>query len=475
MSQNGNAPVDAYFQAADAVKDPPRTLGRALMKIGPGLILAGAIVGTGELIATTNLGAKVGFGLLWLVLLSCFIKVFVQIELGRHAVSSGETTLESFKKLPWVGTFFTWWWLLMMLGTQAQMAAMVGGTGQAIHRIVPGVAAQAGSVLGEKSFFASPDVFWSIIVALVTSTALAIGSYKVVEVGTTILVVGFTGMTVACVAFLPEGSITAADLSYGLSFQIPEGAIVAAFAMFGITGVGAAELIVYPYWCIEKGYARYVGVRNEGEAWLDRARGWLRVMQLDAWVSMLVYTVATLSFYALGAATLHKHTSGTGLPGSVSAMLDLLEKMYEPMLGKRMASVFISAGALAVLYSTLFASTAANSRALADFLQVNGYVKFLQPHHRQDWIRRFVILFPLLDLLIFLFFKNPVLLVTIGAFGQALTLPMVAIGAIYLRYRRTDQRLRPGMIWDLLLFASLSGFLVSAAFGLKDAWDKVSK
>src|SRR4051812_44340916 len=89
-------PTDPYALAPDAVREPPHSLGSALLQIGPGLILAGAIVGTGELIATTNLGAKVGFALLWLVIASCFIKVFVQIELGRYAISSGQTTFAGF-------------------------------------------------------------------------------------------------------------------------------------------------------------------------------------------------------------------------------------------------------------------------------------------------------------------------------------------------------------------------------------------
>ena len=40
---------------------------------------------------TTSLGADWGFMFLWLILFSCLIKVFVQIELGRYAISSGET------------------------------------------------------------------------------------------------------------------------------------------------------------------------------------------------------------------------------------------------------------------------------------------------------------------------------------------------------------------------------------------------
>ena len=35
-------------------------------------------------------------------------------------------------------------------------------------------------------------------------------------------------------------------------------AFTVAFAAFGIIGVGASELIYYPYWCLEKGYASFV-------------------------------------------------------------------------------------------------------------------------------------------------------------------------------------------------------------------------
>src|SRR5512147_3110965 len=108
MSESPPAPAtpapsptdDPYVLTPDAIQEPPTTFFGALSRIGPGLILAGAIVGTGELIATTNLGAKVGFALLWLVIVSCFIKVFVQAELGRHAISSGQTTLATFRQLP---------------------------------------------------------------------------------------------------------------------------------------------------------------------------------------------------------------------------------------------------------------------------------------------------------------------------------------------------------------------------------------
>ena len=67
-------PGSVQFQGAPV--NPPTTFGKALLRIGPGLIIAGSIVGSGELIATTKVGAESGFWLLWLIIIGCVIKVF---------------------------------------------------------------------------------------------------------------------------------------------------------------------------------------------------------------------------------------------------------------------------------------------------------------------------------------------------------------------------------------------------------------
>ncbi|MCH2202475.1 MAG: Nramp family divalent metal transporter [Fuerstiella sp.] len=90
---------DPYTRSSDFLL-PPCGVWATLRQLGPGIILVGGIVGSGELIMTTRLGAIAGFGLLWFVLLSCFIKVVVQAELARHTISSGETFLTVFNKLP---------------------------------------------------------------------------------------------------------------------------------------------------------------------------------------------------------------------------------------------------------------------------------------------------------------------------------------------------------------------------------------
>ncbi len=468
----GAVPIDPYRLSEDAVQEPPTSLLQSLRRIGPGLILAGSIVGTGELIATTHVGAQAGFALLWLVIVSCFIKTFAQIELARYTISSGLTTFAAFRQLPGPGFLLPWWWLVMAVTAQTQVAAMVGGIGQAVHMAVPGVSSAIAEGVG---LAARPELPWAVLIALLVATLTAVGSYGVVERGTTLLVAVFTLMTVGCVLLLPwtGHSFGWREISSGLSFQIPAHAIGPAFAMFGLTGVAASELIAYPYFCIEKGYARHVGPRSTDEAWIRRARGWLRVVHLDAFLSMVVFTVATVAFYLLGASVLHQYTGPEGLPGTVSGMLQVLSQMYVPVLGERVALWFIVIGAFSVLFSSFFVSTATIGRTLTDFLKVNGFIQLAHPGDRWWWIRRFCFVFPFLHLFLFVWVANPVQLVIIGGFGQALTLPMIAAAAVYMRYRRSDRRLTPGLLWDAFLWLSLLCFFATAFYGVWNTYQKL--
>ena len=88
------AAFDPYALRAEEVEEPPPTALTAVSRLGPGLVLAASIVGSGELIATTTLGAQAGYVALWVILLSCAVKPAVQAELGRYTVATGETGLE---------------------------------------------------------------------------------------------------------------------------------------------------------------------------------------------------------------------------------------------------------------------------------------------------------------------------------------------------------------------------------------------
>ena len=230
---NDDASYDPYAMPTDAVQEPPETLWRALRKIGPGIILAGSIVGPGELIATTTLGARWGSMLLWLMLLSCVIKVFVQIELGRVAISSGKPTLVMLNELP--GWRFrvnwqVWWWLFMVLATVAQLGAMVGAVGQALNLAMPGLGEWATQLCGGEATLlgrfltAHPEHPWAVVTGLAAVALLLSGGYLMIERLTTFPVVPITLATVACVVALQwttTSSTSWTNLATGLAFHFP--------------------------------------------------------------------------------------------------------------------------------------------------------------------------------------------------------------------------------------------------------------
>ncbi|MCY3629203.1 MAG: Nramp family divalent metal transporter [Bacteroidetes bacterium] len=275
------------------IQPPPKGFWPIMRKLGPGLIISGSIVGSGELIATTTLGAEVGFVALWLIILSCGIKVVFQEELGRYVVSTGDTALQGLNRVPgpkWRVSWVVWCWWIMTIGVIIQGSGIVGGVGQTLHLFLPQINGTA----------------WAMVAAITVMVLLFRGRYGTVEKICVGMVVSFTFVTIACAVLLgwTPYAPTAEDFLSGLRLSLPAGGIAVAFAAFGLTGVGAAELIMYPYWVLEKGYARFVGPRIEGSAWDARARGWIRVMQADVLMAMVVYTTATVAFYILGAAIL---------------------------------------------------------------------------------------------------------------------------------------------------------------------------
>lgn len=454
-----DGPAEARAVVHVGTQDPPTSLWQALRKVGPGIILAGSIVGSGELLLTTSLGAEFGFVFLWLILFSCVIKVFVQIELGRYSLSSGKPTLTALNELPGLrlgAHWLVWWWFFMLLATVFQLGAMAGGVGQALHLAFPDlfthVNASIKHIPGLRALVSQPEHPWAALTAVSAILLLLSGGYRRIELVTTVLVVAVTAITVACVAALPALGfpVTATDMRDGFSLKVlalPSAAIAAAFGAFGITGVGASELYAYPYWCLEKGYVRFTGPRDGTAEWTRRARGWMRVMYLDAWVSMVIYTVATVAFYVLGATVLHRQ----GLHPAKSQMIETLSQMYVPAFGSWTKIAFLL-GVWAVLFKTLYVASASNSRMTADFLGLSGLVDYRRPSDQTRWVQRCSIFYPALGLVLYLWQGDPKGMVILGGFFQAATLPIISGAAIYLRYRRTDPRLAPSRLSDACLW-----------------------
>ena len=91
---------DRYTQPTNAVEEPPKGFLKAVKYLGPSVIVTSTIVGSGEVILTASLGAAVGYGMLWWILLSCWSKSIVQAELTRYIILSGDTYIRALNRTP---------------------------------------------------------------------------------------------------------------------------------------------------------------------------------------------------------------------------------------------------------------------------------------------------------------------------------------------------------------------------------------
>ena len=445
---------DLYRLRPEDVVPPPRRMIEAVRRIGPGIVLAGSIVGSGELIATTTLGAQVGYTALWLILLSCLVKPVVQAEMGRYTIATGETGLEAFDRVPGprLGAgWLVWSFAAMVLMTMVQVGGIFGGVAQVMAILVPSV----------------PVAAWIVAFVALTLALLLGGAYERMERLAMVKVALFTMITVLAAVVLSRMSayFSWTDVFRGLVPQVPLRGLATAVAVFGITGVGASELFMYPYWCVEKGYARFTGPREDTPAWRARAFGWIRVMHVDITCSLVVYTLATVAFYLLGAGVLH----GMGVVPSARDMIPVLSNIYTRTLGPWALWVFY-AGALVTLYGTIVANAAGQSRLLADMMRVLG----LFPRHdyarRLAWRRFFVVVLTVVPAALYLLLASPVRMVVAGGIAQSVMLPVFAGAVLHLRHRCLPPEVAPpSWVTAALWLASalmLSFVLASAVLSL---------
>ena len=110
--------------------------------------------------------------------------------------------------------------------------------------------------------------------------------------------------------------------------------------------------------------------------------------------------------------------------------------------------------------SSFFSAIAGHSRVVADAIGVFG-AGARSETSRSRWISVLCVALPLLSLAIFVAIPAPVTLVLVGGVMQGIMLPMLAGAALYFRYRRSDRRIAPGRLWDLMLWLSALGLLVA--------------
>jgi Mn2+/Fe2+ NRAMP family transporter len=445
---------DPYTTREAAERPPPGNWTARLRQLGPGVVISGSIVGSGELVLTSSLGAAAGFTLLWWMLVCCWSKSVVQAELARYVVVSGDTYLRALNRVPGrlpggraPVSWTLWFSLLAFVPGVIGMGGILGVTGQTLSLLLPAI-----------------DSRWMTVFAAVAAAAiLCTGSYRRLERTMLVLVAGFTLATLfaALAMQLTPYRVAAADIATGFALDFPAEHLLLALAVYGATGVNSAEISTYPYWCVEKGYSSFVGDQKDDPSWPVRARGWIRVLQVDVWLTLAILTCATLPFYLLGAGVLH----AAGEQPQGLETVRVLSAMFTQTLGGWSLPLFGGA-AFCILFSTVVGGFGGISRFAPDYLVEFGYLDRARLAARLRWIRACGSALPLLSAMFYLASPSPVGLLMIGALAGAVLLPLQSGATIWLQRNCMDARVRPSaavrtFLWLTFAFQVLMAALVT--------------
>jgi Mn2+/Fe2+ NRAMP family transporter len=421
---------------------PPRTFSGKLKMIGPGIILAAAAIGSGELILTPRAGALFGLSIAWIILISVVYKLFLTLGLARYTIAMGEDIFVGFSHLPGPRFWFVW-----------TMGAiyLLGAVGYA------GISLACGSAL--YALFPSLSMLqWAVIVVIFAYALLLSGSYKPVEKAAFLLsFVLIVGVLYSLAALRPG----AAWFFQGLSPRLPAGSGQTAVSLLGWTAGGTSTLI-YSFWILEKGI-------GGGRAERKDFKGWLSLIRLDTGISYLLMFFISFAFLTIGVLVLSTAgPDGGPLIPAREETTSVLSRLLTVATGPQTKFVFLVA-AFAILYSTVIGLVDGKSRAL------RSAVHMIFPKSKRISDKNMYRIFATLMCLIifaFLFTKSPVVLIVLISAVEAPVLSISAIALIYLMHRRLPRPMRPGLLWHMvivsgtLVYLFLSGaFLIKTLFG----------
>ena len=271
--------------------------------LGPSVILAGVGVGSGEYILWPYISANAGLGFLWLAFVGVTIQYFLNMEIERYTLATGETAIAGFARSwkPW-GILFC------------------------VFAVVPNIWpgwGTAGATTFTYIFGGNPTVI-AVIVLLAIGVALTTSPvvYKALEraeffkVGLTIVFLaiaivagikasawGHLGENAQNLGTLPTSDVAIATLLAGLVFA----------------GAGGANNLVQSNWIREKGFGmgKYIPriespltgepepapatgsmVRQDDEN-IARFKGWFRVANKEQLVSFWAICLASIVVFSV--------------------------------------------------------------------------------------------------------------------------------------------------------------------------------
>jgi hypothetical protein len=285
---------------------PPATGGLSLLGvIGPGAIILGLSIGSGEWLIGPAAFVKYGLSLLWVTSIAVFLQTILNTELMRYTLYTGEPAVTGFMRTRPNSTFWAWFYAALYFlhaGWPAWAANAAGAFFFLFYRRLPDAGDSA------TVYFFGVGTFLGCVLLLLFGRRIE----RTLEILNWILILFILGgMFLLCIVFFaPELWVSALAGYFGFDTRgnsfvfIPAGAdwfLIGAFAAY--SGAGGVSNLMLSNWARDKGFGmgQVVGfipaavggaevkLAHTGSTFettgenLSRWRSWWRIVAIDQW------------------------------------------------------------------------------------------------------------------------------------------------------------------------------------------------
>lgn len=286
---------------------PPDTRGlRLLAVVGPGAIVLGASIGSGEWLVGPAAFVRYGLSLLWVTALAVTFQAIFNTEVVRYTLYTGEPAFTGFMRTRPGSRFWAWTYAGLYF-LQNGWPGWAGASAGAVFFLAAGRAA-APADTGAVYLIGVGAYLLCVLVLLLGGRRIE----HTLELLNWALVLGILGtLAVLCVRYAPlsrwlsaAAGFAAFDTDSGSFRLLPAGAdwfLIGAFAAY--SGCGGVTNITLSNWARDKGYGmgqvvgyiptlvggQQVRLAHTGSVFepdaasLQRWRGWWRIVRADQW------------------------------------------------------------------------------------------------------------------------------------------------------------------------------------------------
>ncbi len=398
------------------IKELPEPL--PLRKVlGPGVILVATALGSGEYVLWPYISANLGLVVLWAAIVAVAIQFFINMEVERYTLATGETAVTGFTRL-----WKPWWFLFCIMAIVPNMwPGFATGAATCLSFVIGGLDVKLVGILG-------------LIAVGITLTASPVVYQTVERFQKTIIIAVLVWLVLAVI--LGTTGEAWGDLASGLSSgfgSVPTSPEVTAALIAGaiaFAGSGGCGNLAVSNWVRDKGMGmgHYVPrivspLSGEQEAVpatgntfpqdeknLARWKGWWKVANTEQAVTFwLIGTLGIVVLSVLAYSTVFGTDTGEDFD-FIKAEGDVLSSTVAPWF----ATVFFLAGFFKLL-STMLGNFDYVSRITADAVKINATPESTFWTESRIYAATVWLLITVGITIVLVFTEQPLLLLVIGS------------------------------------------------------------